>query len=267
MTTITNFEKPVLPLDKMKQLLPDAKEVYASAEPFPHIHFDNFFNEEVAQKALQEFPGENDIDWINYYDGNQKKLANEDEKNMGLFTRDVLYSLNSSLFLRFLEELTGIGGLISDPAFRGGGLHNIYRGGKLGIHADFNKHTKHNLERRLNLLFYLNKDWKEEYGGHIELWDRGMKHCVRRYLPVFNRVVIFTTTDFSFHGHPDPLNCPDTMSRKSLALYYYSQGRSEEETSGQHSTIFKTRPGEIIESGLMLKAKKFFRRVSAKIKK
>ena len=266
MSTFTQPEKPVLPLEKMTALLPEAAQAYATASPFPHTHFDDFFDAAVVDGVLKEFPGENDIDWISYYDGNQKKLANEREENMGPFTRHVLHSLNSPAFLKFLEALTGIQGLIADPTFRGGGLHNIYRGGKLGIHADFNKHTKLNLERRLNLLLYLNKDWKEEYGGHIELWDKGMTHCVKRYLPIFNRVVIFTTTDLSFHGHPDPLLCPTTTSRKSLALYYYSEGRPEEETSDKHSTLFKLRPGEKVESGLALKAQKLLRRVSTKIK-
>lgn len=166
------------------------------------------------------------------------------------------------MFLKFLEELTGITNLISDPSFRGGGLHNIYRGGKLGIHADFNKHERYGLDRRLNLLLYLNKEWREEYGGHIELWNREMKQCVRSYLPKFNRVVIFTTTETSFHGHPKPLSCPEYMSRKSLALYYYTNGRPEEVQGDNHSTIFKLRPDEKIESKLILKTKKFLRRWS-----
>jgi Rps23 Pro-64 3,4-dihydroxylase Tpa1-like proline 4-hydroxylase len=152
--------------------------------------------------------------------------------------------------------LTGIQDLISDPFYRGGGLHNILPGGKLGVHADFNKHQKYDLDRRLNLLLYLNKDWKEEYGGHIELWDKNMQKCVKRVLPIFNRVVIFTTTDHSFHGHPDPLNCPNPMSRKSLALYYYTHGRPEEDESQTHSTLFKLRPGEKEEDKWKMKVKK-----------
>ena len=87
-----------------------------------------------------------------------------------------------------------------------------------------------------------------------------MKNCVRSYLPVFNRVVIFTTTDSSFHGHPEPLSCPEYMTRKSVALYYYTNGRPEEEESGYHSTSFKLRPGEEIENKLMLKTMKLLRR-------
>jgi hypothetical protein len=94
------------------------------------------------------------------------------------------------------------------------------------------------------LLLYLNRDWKEEYGGNLELWTRDMSRCIKRVLPVFNRCVVFSTTDFSFHGHPDPLTCPEGRTRKSVAMYYYSNGRPAEEISGDHTTLFKGRPGE-----------------------
>src|SRR5256885_1536621 len=87
-------------------------------------------------------------------------------------------------------------------------------------------------------------EWKEEFGGHLELWARDMSHSEKRVLPVFNRCVIFSTTDYSYHGHPDPLNCPEDRARKSLALYYYTNGRPPEEVSPLHTTLFQRRPGE-----------------------
>ena len=266
MSGIMNFEQSPLPLTRMESLLPDAKIKYQEGVPFPHFVFDDFFDDHVVEKVLLEFPGKSDIDWIDYYDRGQVKLANEKESNIGLFTRYLLYSLNSSTFLTFLEELTGIQDLISDPYFRGGGLHNISRGGKLGVHIDFNKHQKYNLDRRLNLLLYLNKGWKEEFGGHIEFWDSGMKQCVKKLLPIFNRMVIFNTTETSFHGHPEPLNCPSDRSRKSLALYYYTIGQQEDDVSSTHSTLFRTRPGEKEESKSKTRIKKFFHRLSKKVK-
>ena len=156
-------------------------------------------------------------------------------------TRLFMYHLNSMTFLEFLGTVTGIKNLIPDPGFEGGGLHQIVRGGKLGVHADFNKHRDFNLDRRLNLLLYLNKNWREEYGGHLQLWDQDVKRCEAKVLPLFNRMMVFGTTDFTFHGHPDPLQCPEDMTRKSLALYYFSNGRPAEETTGGHSTIFRAR--------------------------
>jgi len=267
MSSALNFEKSVLPIEQMGNLLPGAKVNYSQAKPFPHIVFDDFFDAEVVEKVLDEFPRINDIKWLQYFDTHQKKFANENEENIGLFTRHVLHSLNSSIFLKFLEELTGIKDLIADPHFRGGGLHYIRPGGKLGIHADFNKHQKYNLDRRLNLLLYLNKDWREDYGGHLELWDKEMQTCVQRILPVFNRVAIFTTTDLSFHGHPDPLNCPENTGRKSLALYYYTIGRPSAEESQNHSTIFNLRPDEKIEAPAKIKFQKWAQRCLLKFKK
>ena len=170
------------------------------------------------------------------------KLASAAESRFGPATRLLLYHLNSITFLDFLSEVTAIPDLLSDPCFDGGGLHQIVRGGKLGVHADFNKHPRYGLDRRLNLLIYLNQDWREEYGGALELWDRGMTRCEARILPIFNRVVVFGTTDFTYHGHPDPLACPIGMTRKSLALYYFSVGRPADEVSATHSTLFRARP-------------------------
>ena len=109
------------------------------------------------------------------------------------------------------------------------------------MHVDFHKHKQMNLDRRLNILVYLNEDWKEEYGGNFELWERDMSKCATKILPVFNRLAMFSTTDYSWHGHPDPLTCPPDRSRRSLALYYYTNGRPLEEVkSGDGQKIVTT---------------------------
>lgn len=222
-------------------------ERYKSAKPFPHVIIDNFLPEDVLNKILNEFPQAHSIDWQKFDAASEKKLASKSELQMGEATRFLLYQLNSSTFVNFLETLTGIQGIVPDPHFVGGGLHQIQRGGFLKMHVDFNKHERLNLDRRLNLLIYLNKNWKEEYGGHLELWDQDMTQCGQKILPIFNRCVVFSTTDFSFHGHPEPLTCPEGETRKSLALYYYSNGRPASEVRGTpHSTIFRARPGETL---------------------
>jgi Rps23 Pro-64 3,4-dihydroxylase Tpa1-like proline 4-hydroxylase len=235
--TIESF----LPLKRMDALAQTAHADYVSAKPFPHIVLDNFFDPALLELILEEFPRPDAIRWQKFDNPREMKLASSTEASFGNATRLLLYHLNSATFLEFLSVVTGVDNLIPDPRFEGGGLHQIVRGGKLGVHADFNKHRDFGIDRRLNLLLYLNKDWREEYGGHLQLWDRDVTRCETRVLPLFNRVMIFGTTDFTFHGHPDPLTCPDGMSRKSLALYYFSNGRPAEEISGEHSTIFKAR--------------------------
>jgi 2OG-Fe(II) oxygenase superfamily len=220
------------------------RESYARAEPFPHVVIDDFFPEPLLASLLEEFPSPGAIDWQRFDAGTEKKLASKLEEQLGDRTRRFIWSLNSQVFISFLETLTGIDGLIPDPHLWGGGLHQIVPGGFLKVHADFNRHERLRLDRRLNLLLYLNRDWKEEYGGHLQLWTRDMSRCVVKVLPVFNRCVVFSTTDFSYHGHPDPLTCPEGRTRKSLALYYYTNGRPAEELSGDHSTLFHPRPGE-----------------------
>jgi hypothetical protein len=217
---------------------------YATAAPFPHAVIDDFLPAEAAERVLAEFPRPGDLDWTRFQDASGRKLASGRELQLPPGARGLLRELNSALFLDFLERLTGIEGLIPDPSLEGGGLHQIEPGGFLKIHADFNLHPRLRLDRRLNLLLYLNKDWKEEYGGHLQLWDRGMTRCERKLLPVFNRCVVFSTTDWSFHGHPEPLTCPEGMTRKSLALYYYTNGRPEAERSAEHTTLYQYRPGE-----------------------
>lgn len=222
---------------------------YANAKPFPHIAIDNFFPEEIASILVDELPGSKDIQWAEYSHAHSKKLATNDETQMGEMTRHVLGQMNISHFLLFLEKLSGIEGLIPDTHLWGGGLHQITRGGYLNVHVDFNWYEKLKLNRRLNLLLYLNKDWREEYGGHIELWGADMAKCEKKILPVFNRCVIFSTSDFSYHGHPEPLTCPEGWSRKSLALYYYTRDRHPEDVLKPHSTLYKDLPGVKSKSG------------------
>jgi 2OG-Fe(II) oxygenase superfamily len=237
----------ILDPDRLAALATTLSDQYAQAKPFPHAVIDDFLPAEELRRVAAGFPKPGDIEWHRSSNPRQTKLAVEDERLIDERARWLLYQLNSATFVNFLEKLTRIEGLIPDPYFAGGGLHQIEPGGYLKIHADFNRHEKFQLERRLNVLLYLNEDWKEEYGGHLELWNRDMTDCVQKILPVFNRCVIFNTTDHSYHGHPEPLACPQGITRKSLALYYYSNGRPEHEATSEHGTLTKPRPGETIE--------------------
>lgn len=223
------------------------KKQYAEGNPFPHISFTNFFNPEFLEEVLAEFPDLSTLDTYKFKNPNEIKFASKGENGMGPKIREFVHFLNSEPFLKFVQELSSIKEtLVGDPYFIGAGLHEIKRGGLLKVHADFNKHSLTGLDRRLNVLVYLNKDWKEGYGGHFELWDREMQKAEKKILPAFNTLAMFSTTDFSYHGHPDPLNCPAEHSRKSIALYYYSNGRPEEEINEglvDHSTLFKARKG------------------------
>jgi Rps23 Pro-64 3,4-dihydroxylase Tpa1-like proline 4-hydroxylase len=244
----------------LQQLARDKQQEYLNAKPFPSIVIDDFFDEAILTKVLNDFPDlskKNDI--INYDNHNEKKLAAKGERYFSDTTKAFVHYLNSQPMLEFLQELTGIKEiLMPDPYFDGGGYHEIKPGGLLKVHADFNKHQATMLDRRINLLVYLNKDWEESYGGHFELWDTDMKKAETKVLPVFNRIAVFSTTDFSYHGHPDPLTCPPDRSRKSIALYYYSNGRPKSEVSEKpHATLFVQRAGikdDVVKEPVTLKS-------------
>lgn len=217
---------------------------YTTAAPFPNIYFDNFFDQNMLNGVLDEFPDMQHKPDLKFDTPNEKKLASKGEYRFGDKTKAFMHYLNSQPFLEFLTELTGIDKLIPDPYFEGAGCHQILPGGLLKVHADFNKNRFLGLDRRLNVLVYMNKDWDESYGGHFELWDKDMTKCEKKILPLFNRMALFSTTTFSYHGHPNPLTCPPDRSRKSLALYYYTNGRPQEEIEEgleEHRTLFKYR--------------------------
>ncbi|MCB1616419.1 MAG: 2OG-Fe(II) oxygenase [Pseudomonadales bacterium] len=233
-------------LDKAASL----HEQYTGAEPFPHILFDDFLPEAVTTRLMSSFPSVNYEGFKQHDNDYQKNKQGRVQENyfrgVDHFVRHMLNEFNGMVFLDFLERLTGIKGLIGDPHFFGGAMHQILPGGKLDVHADFNYDARRDLDRRINVLLYLNQPWQEDWGGHLELWDKDMSKCHLRAAPLFNRCVIFNTNSSSFHGHPDPLTCPDGVTRKSIALYYYTVGR-DDEPEGMHRTrsIWKKRPQDI----------------------
>jgi hypothetical protein len=220
---------------------------YQDGQPFPHIVIDDFFPVESLNEVLAAFPAP-DESWWQYSNPLERKWA----KNTGLPApiERFIMNLNDEIFIEYLEELTGIHDLTPDFSFNGGGLHQISRGGKLDIHEDYNYHPLTNYHRRLNLLVYLNKDWQAEWKGNLELWNADMTECVKSIEPVFNRIVIFSTVPGSNHGHPDPLECPEGLTRKSIALYYYSKDRPPHEIREKHSTLFKRRPQDPADMAL-----------------
>ena len=219
------------------------KTTYQSSYPFPYVVIDNFLPEFVMTKCLEELKKHNEwssnkMEWVEEYQVNKFFIPDENHdieyvKSKVPITTLILDYLNTPEFLKYLEELTGIKKLYRDPLLMGGGVHKINRGGKLSIHIDYNNHPITGHRRKLNLLIYLNKDWDTSWGGNLELWDKELTKKVIEIEPLFNRAVIFTIDDAP-HGHPHSLNCPENVSRYSLALYYFV----DEKPENTHSVIF-----------------------------
>jgi len=231
---------PLFRLSATEKLIAN-KVRYLNQKPFPYIVIDDFLPSEVLENILQEFPSTDSDLWHRFHNKREIKLGSTKEGLIPQTIRSFLHEFNSGSFLEALEEVTGIPNLIADTKLEGGGIHQIEAGGKLGMHIDFNQHPHNGLIRRLNLLIYLNKDWKEEYGGCLELWDRETLKPFEKIIPAFNRAVLFETSKNSLHGHPEPLTPPPGKTRKSIALYYYTSPTLSEQSkqdSRKHTTLF-----------------------------
>ena len=193
--------------------------------PFYHYFIDNFLDSERAKIISQEFLDYNSNTWFFYNNPLENKKTCNNWYYFGPETYKLFTYLNSKEFISHLQKITGIKNLYPDIGLHGGGLHIHGRGGKLNIHLDYSIHPKLKLQRKLNLILYLGENWNPEWGGGLELWSHNKQtnrpdKKIVTIDNVFNRAVLFDTTQNSWHGFPDPLTCPEGKYRKSLAVYY-----------------------------------------------
>lgn len=238
--------------EKLKLKSEIIKNDYQSKKPFRYTMFDDFFKPDMAELVYNSYPTIKEGKWDNTTYINQKNKFQKTSFDEGSTFDNVFKELNSYEFVKWLEHITEIKDLIIDDKLFGGGLHQSIKGAFLNVHVDYNIHPETKKHRRVNVLVFMNKDWKEEYEGHLELWDlTGKKKLLEKFLPSYNRCVIFETNEISFHGHPKPLQTPDHINRKSLATYYYTDLRPVNEITTEHNTIY------INTEGLTGKIKRF----------
>lgn len=222
--------------EKVKEL----NETFTHNVPFPHIEFEGLFSPLLLELMYSEFDSVKWNDWTRYDTKNERKLASRPNVRFGRATQLYFDIVHSSAFVDFIQRVTGIPGLVPDPMLASGGMHEIRTGGKFSLHLDFNQHEVTKLDTRLVFITYLNKDWRPSYGGTLELWSMEEKKCVAEVVPSFGRSALFAHSSKSLHGHPNPVKAPDGRSRRSVAAYFYSHGRSDGESASYHSTLFPT---------------------------
>ncbi len=225
------------------------KKKFTNNKPFPHIIIDNFFNKKFLDKIIKYYKINDN--WINYsFVNNFKKFGLNDRSKMGPDLKLLFDNLASKKFVDKLVKITKIEKLFLDKSLDGGGLHQIFQNGYLNIHTDFTSHTtKHNWKRVLNILVYVNKNWKKEYNGNLELWNSKGKKKITEIFPKFNRCVIFLTDDISYHGHPKKLKCPSNLSRKSIAAYYFIVKKRKLKL---RPTNYISRPGDSVKDRFLI---------------
>lgn len=222
-------------------------ETYEAASPFPHLQSDGLFDPVFLDEVLREFPDKAHPDWKTYDAEHEKGKQEGGARMWGPSTQGIMhYLMEDEGWLGFLETLTGIEGL--EASSWGGGYHQILEGGRLDLHVDFNKHPEVDLYRRVNVLLFLNRGWESGDGGELVLARRDTSQTVlvgedgplaeppmvyTTVEPAFNRLVVFTTGEDHWHGHPNPWH--GSSPRRSLAVYYYTEDPPEGYT-GAHST-------------------------------
>lgn len=222
-------------------------DTYKNAKPFEHVVIPNFFNDSFVNELERIFPSQKEKGWYKYYNPIEKKTALNDFSDLPLF-KSLFDILQSDIFVKHIQDITSISNLEKDPYLHGAGIHYHSTGGKLDMHLDYSVHPISQKERRVNLIIYLNKEWKEEYNGDIQLWNSEFTHLVKKIYPVFNTAVLFNTSDDSWHGLPTPIKCPPNIGRKSVAIYYVSDLRTNSVV--RYKAQFRPLPDQPVNEGL-----------------
>jgi len=215
---------------EMHELAAKLRQNFASAQPYPHVIVDNFLPLDFALQIAKAFPGIDEIDWKfegpgdtkHSGDRNIEKVSTSNEELFPPLVRMMMMQFQSGIFCNFLSRLTGYEHLQPDPNHFGCGLHSTGNGGRLMVHIDASRHPNKDLHQLINCIYYCTPEWKEAYGGGLELWNEDATKCVTTVPPLFNRLAIFKVSGRTWHGHPHPVQCPPHLRRNSLALYYYT---------------------------------------------
>ncbi len=220
---------------------------YTGADPFPHVVIDEFFAADYAERLLAEFPPFEAGNALTEMGKLGKKSVNKDIEAIGEAYRELAAYLVSDDFINVMQRITGIDNLIAIPG-GAGGTHESRNGADLSPHLDYNyvDYGGEALHRRLNVLFYLNKDWSPEWGGNFEVHSDPQhpgKNAFKKFAPDFNRVIVMETSERSWHGYDQiKLPDPDSQSRKSISIYLFSRTRPEDQLAPRHSTFYAMRP-------------------------
>lgn len=248
---------------------------YAAAKPFPFVAIDGFLDAAFAHEVARSLPSIESARQA----GREFKAVNERGKVQ--VTRPEVFPaalralhelMASPELLGLLERVTGIERLLADDELVGGGIHLMTSGSHLDVHVDFDRIEERGLYRRLNLLLFLNESWEDAWGGQLELWDERVKHCHHAFAPHLNRLVLFETSDRSFHG-VRKVRVPKDVTRGSFATYYYTREAPEGASAG-HDTVFRARPGEWWKGAVLMPAEEALesaririRRIGSRVKR
>ncbi len=240
---------------------------FHAAEPFRHICIDDFLEPDFAQEVSEAYPSFQTALQRGFsfnYVNERKKVQVTDSSKFPEPVARLHDAISSQEFRDQLSEVTGIPRLLADAELVGGGMHVTGSHGRLDVHVDFNYLAERKIHRRLNILVYLNPEWKLHWGGQVELWDRDVQRCYHTLRPIQGRCVIFETSEISYHGVA-AVTCPEGVERKSFAAYYYTKEPPAGWDGTEHSTVFRARPDERLRGYVLMPAEKLQRQLEMRV--
>ena len=238
---------PLVDFQALRGRLDDLRAEYLAARPWPHLVLHDLFPSStlaLAKAECMQIPSrEMDSDG-----GGKAQVKEETSELPGPESRRLFDVFEGPEFMSFLEQVTGVDDLISDPSHAYAGVHRSAPGAFTLIHRDFRRHPQSKLYHRVNVLLYLNEDWQESFGGHLELWPSDMSQRGRVEMPAANTLMVWETHDQTLHGFPEPVTCPAGDARIALASYYYTSAPRAVRVK-RRGPIFARRPQDSWRAG------------------
>jgi len=236
-----NFREILAGKIQLPEHLDEIKTAYRTGKPFPYVVIDDLFRPESLDPLLSEMAVMSQDQWVNVdRDPRERTVRMRSAAEMQAAGDHIVGIVHSAAFLYLLSEITGIASLLPDPYLQGGGFAVMRRGDYFDVHADRNVAYETGLTRRLAMIIFLNKNWKPEYRGQLQLWTPDGKRCEASIDPLFNRTILFEVAYPNYHGVPEPLACPPDRVRQSFIAYYHTAGLEKSQVK-PHTTIFAPR--------------------------
>lgn len=230
------------------------KETFNGAHCYPHCYIDNFLNEEEALKCQNEILNIKNEEWDRYENPFEGKYTLRNKNNLPENCSNLFNKLISDETLETLSKIVGVK-LYNDPTKNWWGIHKYKDGDHLDIHSDAGCHPLTGQKKHITLGIYLSKNWKEENGGHLEVWsgnsvindDAEIYKCKNKILPIFNRMIMFSNTNNAWHGNPEPVKIKNDEVRIFLTLSYLSEEHEEPMDNKRQKAFFVKRPSDPID--------------------
>jgi len=213
---------------------------------FAHAVIDNFIDEETCLKLYEECISAPKGGWTVFSRAGSRMEEFNDLISCPTAHQVTYELMHSGEMLYDLEQMTGISGLLPDPHLVGAG-YSIFRNGSfLGSHYDFNWNDRLRLHRKLTSFLFITPGWKEEWGGHHEIWtgsydkDKNAKK-VYSHAPLFNRFFIDENVKKEPYHAVSKVDCPDSVvGRCAIRFFYYISSSEHDPDDPPHKSIYTT---------------------------